>query len=115
MWRDEDGELHFDNEHEEAVYMTYIGYKQNLENTRWDEVYHEVLYYYHPDFDDEDMVGQKKGEFDIMLVDRDAKVIKYIEIKTRSKDREYAEEQIQRAKKHWGKLGWKVEGDPRVM
>jgi hypothetical protein len=102
--------------HDEAVTKHFLEGKNMLENTEecfWDDIFREKPYFEyqtHPVYQPNHK-GEMKGEFDILLVNYDSKVMLYKEVKTNPGHQSYAREQLERAENHfsdWTVIGYSV-------
>lgn len=59
--------------------------------------------------------GKQVGEFDIIAVNYDERVMHYVEVKPYSTGTSYAREQIERAESFWEPRGWDVYGSTHVV
>lgn len=98
--------------HDDAVEILEGKFEEDLEQSRFDDIYTEVEYFEnctapHPPYPDE--TGLTVGEMDILLVDYDSKEGVYFELKTNPSDLGYGEDQGLRAKNHYSNTDWDID------
>ncbi len=96
--------------HDQEVERRYKRAANRLPDGYWDEVHKEQVYF-------EDTVdpretlppkGNTVGEFDLLHVNYEDKVMMYEEVKTSESDLDHAQEQLERAKDHFEDTEWTV-------
>lgn len=101
-------------DHSKAVTKHYLPALNSLEDGYWDDVFRETSYYMNSEVPDDNHPrnkGREVGEFDVLLVNYDDKVMMYKELKTKHHQLDYAEDQLERAENHfddWDFIGNKI-------
>lgn len=100
--------------HSRGVTRKYKAVENSLDDGFWDQVYREKPYFENqvaPDGELPDEKGRMKGEFDVVAVNYEEKYLLYVEVKTNPADLCKADEQLERAEKHfepdWSVIGQK--------
>lgn len=100
------------NKHSRGVTKNRLKAQQSVEEGYWDDFSVEHEYYENdtcPVGPYPDEKGRVKGEFDVILYNFDDKTAYYIEVKSNYNDLGKAEEQLERAEKHFAP-DWEVIG-----
>lgn len=98
--------------HDEAVQILEGKFEEDLEQSRFDDLYTEIPYFEectapHPPYPDDK--GLEVGEMDVVLVDYESREAVYFELKTNPNDLRYGEDQGIRAENHYEDTDWDVE------